>query len=209
MTQIRLPAMCALFALLAPSLAYPAPRGAEEARKLTLALVSVTAKDAYQNPEHAIDGDPNTEFTFVWGNGGAKLLFELGEPSVVERVEVTAGPGPCPFFLAEVDVGPDLDNMRGLLSRPINLVTKPLQKTIVTVTPSVGKFIRVDVRAGAKVGVGEIEVLGRRHRPERHLCHWWSMDPTADFLDAMDYLDRDLGATDVWIDKVATALPST
>ena len=106
-------------------------------------------------------------------------------------------------------VGPDPANMRGLLSRPVNLTTSPLQKTDVAVTPSVGRFIRVDLSAGGKVGIGEIAVWGRRHRPERHLCHWWSMDPKADFLDAMDYLDVDLRATDVWIDKVATALPST
>lgn len=186
-----------------------APQQGQAVRPLALRLVSVTARDAYSNPEGAIDGDPQTEFTFVWGNGGAQLLFELGEPSIVERIRITAGPGAAPNFLEEVTIGPDPTKMRGLLARPLNLVARPLQKTDFALTPAVGKYLGVRFSGGGKVGIGEIEAWGRRHRPERHLCHWWSGEVTADFLEAMDYLDHDLGVTDLWIDKVATALPST
>jgi hypothetical protein len=179
------------------------------ARPLPLRLVSAAAKGAFSNPEQAIDGDPRTEFTFAWGNGGAQLVLDLGEPAVVERIGITTGPGAAPNFLEEVTIGPDPEKMRGLLARPINLTARPLQKTDLAITPAVGKYLGVSFSGGGQVGIGEIEAWGRKHRPERHLCHWWSGDVAADFLEALDYLDRDLGVTDLWIDKVATALPST
>ena len=51
------------------------------ADKLPLALVSVVSPDANRNPEFVIDGDPNTEFTFKWANGGATLVFDLARIS--------------------------------------------------------------------------------------------------------------------------------
>ncbi len=200
---------CLVVAILSVSGVLSAAPGNRSVGKVNLKLVSVTAGDAFQNPEYATDGKPTTEFTFNWGNGGAKLLFDLGQPTVVERVDITIGPGAAPFYVDEISVGPDTANMRDLFSRPINLFRGSGQKTAVGVPPSVGRYLRVGLRAGDKVGVGEIEVFGKRHRPERHLCHWWGGDVKSDFVDAMDYIDRDLGATDIWIDKLATAFPST
>ena len=45
-------------------------------------------------------------------------------------------------------------------------------------------------------------------RPERHLLGWAS-DFTSDYYDKMDYFDRMLGLTDIWIAAVDYAWPST
>jgi len=182
----------------------PAPR------RLNVKFVSATSRDAYQNPEAALDGDPGTEFTFVWGNGGADIVLDLGEPTEVESLEIISGPTGGPYFLSEVNVGPDKSHLqRDLLHRGVNLVVVPGEKSQIRLVPAVSRYLRLFFSGGGKVGIGEISVYGRPHRPERHLCHWWSGDVKTDFLDAMDYLDRDLQVTDVWIDKVATAFPST
>lgn len=175
-------------------------------RRLNVKLVSANSRDAYQNPEAALDGDPATEFTFVWGNGGAEIVLDLREPTVVESLEIVSGPTGGPFFLSEVNVGPDPSRLqRDLLHRGVNLVVVLGQKTRIPLVPAVSRYLRLFFSGGGKVGIGEISVHGRPHRPERHLCHWWSGDVKTDFLDALDYLDRDLQATDVWIDKVVTA----
>ena len=179
-------------------------------RRLDVKFVSASSRDAYQNPEAALDGDPGTEFTFAWGNGGAEIVLDLGGPAVVESLEIVSGPTGGPFFLSEVNVGPDASHLqRGLPHRGVNLITVPGQKTRVGLVPAVSRYLRLFFSGGGKVGIGEISVHGKPHRPERHLCHWWSGDVKTDFLDAMDYLDRDLQVTDVWIDKVVTAFPST
>jgi hypothetical protein len=179
-------------------------------RRLEVKFVSASSRDAYQNPKAALDGDPATEFTFVWGNGGAEIVLDLGGPTVVESLEIVSGPTGGPFFLSEVNVGPDLGHLqRDLLHRGVNLAVVPGQKTRIPLVPAVSRYLRLFFSGGGKVGIGEISVHGRPHRPERHLCHWWSGDVKTDFLDAMDYLDRDLQVTDVWIDKVVTAFPST
>jgi hypothetical protein len=179
-------------------------------RRLNVKLVSANSRDAYQNPEAALDGDPATEFTFVWGNGGAEVVLDLCEPAVVESLEIVSGPTGGPFFLSEVNVGPDQSNLqRDLLHRGVNLVVVPGKNTRIQLIPAVSRYLRLFFSGGGKSGIGEISVHGRPCRPERHLCHWWSGDVKSDFLDAMDYLDRDLQVTDVWIDKVVTAFPST
>ncbi len=180
-----------------------------DAAKLPVKLVSVAARDAYANPEHALDGDPATEFTFNWGNGGATLVFDLGGPSVIERIVIRSGPTGGPVHLQEVSVGPDAKNLRPLLSRPVNLVVSAKgEARDLKLVPSVARYVSVQVGGGGKVGIGEIEIHGRRHRPERHLCHWWSGDPRQDFLDALGYLE-DIGVTDVWIDKIASVMPNS
>jgi hypothetical protein len=173
-------------------------------------FVSASSRDAYQNPEAVLDGDPATEFTFVWGNGGAEIVLDLGGPRVVESLDITSGPTGGPFYLSEVNVGPTPDSLsRELLHRGVNLVVVPGKRTNIQFVPAVTRYLRLFFSGGGKVGIGEIAIHGRPHRPERHLCHWWSGDVKTDFLDAMDYLDRDLQATDVWIDKIASAFPGT
>jgi hypothetical protein len=179
-------------------------------RRLDVKLVSASSRDAYQNPEAALDGDPATEFTFVWGNGGAELVLDLREPTVVEFLEIVSGPTGGPLFLSEVNVGPDESHLqRDLLHRGVNLVVVPGRNTRIPLVPAVSRYLRLFFSGGGKAGIGEVSVHGRPHRPERHLCHWWSSDVKTDFLDAIDYLDHDLQVTDVWIDKVVTAFPST
>ena len=103
-------------------------------------------------------------------------------------------------------------HMRPLLGRKVNLVVKPGEVSEISLPPSVARLVRVRVSASYqdKVGVAGIEVLGRpEHRMERHLLHWWAGNAQEDFVDAADYLAGDLGATDVWIDKIASAFTST
>ena len=177
--------------------------------KLPLKVVSAAARDACANPEYAVDGDPATELTLGWANGGATLVFDLGAPVVIERLVIRSGPTGGPFHLQEVSVGPDTMNLRPLLSRPVNLVVSPEgEARDLVLAPSVARYVSVQVGGGGRVGLGEIEVYGRPHWPERHLCHWWSGDPRTDFLDAMDYL-QDIGVTDVWIDKIAAVMPNS
>ena len=186
-----------------------AEKGSLKAGKIPLKIVETTARDAYANPEYAIDGDPTTEFTINWANGGATLVYDLGGPTVVERVVIKSGPTGGPYHLGEVSVSPDKKNFRPLLSRAINLVTLPKgEARDLQLVPSVGRYISLYFGGGGKVGIGEIEIYGRPNLPERHLCHWWGGDTKADFLDAMDYLDE-IRVTDIWIDKIASVMTNS
>jgi len=103
-------------------------------------------------------------------------------------------------------------HMRPLLGRKVNLVVKPGEVSEISLPPSVARLVRVRVSASYqdKVGVAGIEVLGRpEHRMERHLLHWWAGNAQEDFVDAADYLAGDLGATDVWIDKIASVFTNS
>gem|GEM_PF-1117607 len=102
-------------------------------------------------------------------------------------------------------------HMRPLLGRKVNLVVTPGEVTEIGLPPSVGRLVRVRVSAGwDKVGVAGIEVLGRPdHRMERHLLHWWGGNPQEDFVGAADYLAGELGATDVWVDKIASVFTNS
>ncbi|MFM7159498.1 MAG: discoidin domain-containing protein [Planctomycetaceae bacterium] len=212
-------AMLLVMSTLSRPAAAESPRGATSGGEASSAaangslkakFVSASSRDAYQNPEAVLDGDPATEFTFVWGNGGAEIVLDLGGPSVVESLDITSGPTGGPFYLSGVSVGPTPETLsRDLLHRGVNLVVVPGKPTTIRCVPAVTRYLRLLFSGGGKVGVGEIAVHGRPHRPERHLCHWWSGDVKTDFLDAMDYLDRDLQATDVWIDKIASVFPGT
>ena len=162
------------------------------------------------NPQNAIDGDPKTLFTFQWANGGASLWIDLGRPCVLTSARVTNGQANRVVWLQEISIGPDADHLRPLLGRRINLpMWRAGDAVRIPLTPSVGRCVRVDVAAGPTIGeIGEVELFGRENLPERHLM-CWSGNLKADYLDKLDYLDHDLGVTDLWLDYVESAFPQT
>jgi len=190
--------------------AFERPIDAAKALK-PLAIVRVEAPGGnVAHPEYAIDGNPKTDFAFDFPNGGASLLLDAGRPVVLEGVGVTNGQTNLLVWLAEVWVGPDPNHLRPLLHRAINLPHwRGSDSTRVPLIPSVGRYIKVAFRGGGARGqIGEVECLGRENLPERHLM-CWSSDLKQDFLDKLDYLDRDLGVTDLWLDYVETAFPQS
>ncbi|MDI9585503.1 MAG: hypothetical protein QM473_14865 [Acidobacteriota bacterium] len=163
------------------------------------------------HPEFALDDDPATELRFAWPNGGLSLTVDLGGPTVLEGVRITNGHSERLIWLTEVLVGPDPDHLRPLLGRQINLAMwEPAQTTEVPLPPSVGRFaqVRIGAASSSHGRISEVQFLGRPNLPERHLM-CWSSNLQADFLDKLDYLENDLGATDLWLDYVETAFPQT
>ncbi|MBN1343117.1 MAG: discoidin domain-containing protein [Phycisphaerae bacterium] len=160
--------------------------------------------------ERALDGDPKTEFTFGWANGGGALVLDLGRACVLTSVRVTNGQANRLVWLDEVRIGPDAEHLRGLLGRSVNLAMwQAGAVTTIPVPPSVGRFVRIEFRGGSGDGaIGDVELFGFENRPERHLM-CWSGDIERDFLEKLDYFDRDLGVTDLWLDFVETAFPQT
>ena len=168
------------------------------------------ASKSLAHPEHLIDGNVETEFTFQWANGGASVTIDLARPCVISSARLTNGQTDRLIWVREISVGPDPQHLRKLLGRSINLpkwrgrdaVTIPLQ-------PSVGQSVCIAFAAGGPKGaIAEVELFGRENFPERHLM-CWSGDVQRDFLSKIDYLDRELGVTDLWLDYVETAFPQT
>ncbi len=202
------PVLCCLVACAGAAAAERVEPGVIE----TVTVVSAgAASGVLANPEHALDGNPDTEFTYEWPKGGAWLLLDLGEPYVLEALRVTNGHADRVIWLQEVGVGADREHFRPLLGRPVNLAMwRPAETTQVRLPLAVGRYVRVSFAAGPgrTAAVSEVALIGRLNRPERHLM-CWSGDVQRDFLDQLDYLDRDLGATDLWLDYVETAFPQT
>lgn len=175
-------------------------------------LVSAEARGGeLTHPEYALDGDLSTELRFAWPNGGVWLTVDLGGPTVLEGIRVTNGHSERLVWLVEVLVGPDPEHLRPLLGRPINLAMwEPAQTTQVPLPPAVGRYaqVRLGAASSSHGRVSEVQFLGRPNLPERHLM-CWSSSVEDDFLDKLDYLERDLGATDLWLDYVETAFPQT
>ncbi len=171
---------------------------------------AAAASKSFAHPERALDGDPKTAFTFQWANGGASLLIDLGQPCVITSVRVTNGQADRVVWVREISVGPDADHLRGLLGRCVNLpMWRGGDAVQIPLMPSVGRYVCIAFAGGGATGaIGEVEFFGRPNRPERHLM-CWSSDVQRDFLDKLDYLDRDLGVTDLWLDYVETAFPQT
>ncbi|NPV48726.1 MAG: discoidin domain-containing protein [Armatimonadetes bacterium] len=163
------------------------------------------------HPEFAFDGNPQTELRFAWPNGGVQLTLDLGRPTVVEGVRITNGHSERLIWLTEVLVGPDPEHLRPLLARTVNLgMWRPAEVTEVALPPAVGRYaeIRLGAGSGSHGAISEVQLRGHPNLPERHLMCWAS-DIQRDFLDKLDYLDRDLGVTDLWLDFVETAFPQT
>lgn len=163
------------------------------------------------NPEYALDGNPDTELRFAWPNGGVNLVIDLGGPTLVEGCVVTNGHEERLVWLQEVSIGPDPEHLRPLLGRAINLAMwRPADTTRVELPPAVGRYVKVGLGAASSShgAISEVRLLGRPNRPERHLM-CWSSDLQRDFLDKLDYLDRDLGVTDLWLDYIESAFPQT
>ncbi len=182
-----------------------------EPSPLRVRLVAAEARSGnFADPQNAIDGDPETKFTFEWGNGGASLLLKLGQPSVLDAVRVTNGDTNRLVWVTEVWVGPDREHLRSLLGRPVNLhMWRPRETTEIPLAPSAARYVRIRFAGGGQTGaISEVAFLGRENLPERHLM-CWSGDVQQDFLDKLDYLGRDLGVTDIWLDYVETAFPQT
>jgi hypothetical protein len=189
----------------------PAAETTDAALLTGLRLVAAEARSGnLQAPEHAIDGDPKSEFSFEWGNGGATLVLDLGGPRVLERVRVTNGQSDLLTWLTEISVGPDAAHFRPLLGRPVNLpMWRPGDATDVPLAGAVARYVKVQFGGGGPRGsIGEVALFGRENRPERHLM-CWSESIQADFLDKLDYFQYDLGVTDLWLDFVESAFPQT
>jgi hypothetical protein len=205
----RFLATCALLAV-AMAVCGDDTSGARRA-PLEVRLVSAEARSGVlAHPGYAIDGDPQTEFTFEWGNGGASLVFDLRQPTVLESVRVTSAETHRLIWVTEVAVGPDRDHLRDLLGRQVNLhIWRPRETTDIPLSPSVGRYARIGFGGGGPTGaISEVAFFGRENLPERHLMCWWN-DIQVDVLDKLDYLDRDLGVTDLWLDGVESAFPQT
>jgi len=185
---------------------------AEALTRLTgLRVVSAAAASkSFNAPDNAIDGNPRTEFTFAWANGGASLVIDLGRPCVIEAARVTNGQTNGVNWVREIAVGPDVEHLRDLLGRPINLLLWRGGDTLeIPLIPSPARFVRIAFSGGGDMGaISEVAFIGRVNLPERHLM-CWSGDIKQDFLDKLDYLDRDLGVTDLWLDYVETAFPQS
>lgn len=163
-----------------------------------------------QNPANALDGDAKTEFSFAWGNGGATLVLDLGGPRVLERVRVTNGHSAPLIWMTEFAVGPDAEHFRPVLGRPVNLpMWRPGDSTDIPLGDAVARYVKISFGGGGDRGsISEVALFGRENRPERHLM-CWSGNIQRDFLDKLDYLQRDLGVTDLWLDYLETAFPQT
>lgn len=176
-------------------------------------VVSAGAKGGgHRHPEHLVDGDPETEFTFHWGNGGGWVMLDLGRPCVLEGLVVTnASRSHRLVWLSGCSVGPDPDYLRDMLHGRVNLSMRgPSPSRRIPVSPSVGRFVRLEFSGGPSGtnGIGEVGLLGRENLPERHLMCWWS-DLERDLVDKVDFFKEDLRVTDLWLDYVQTAFPQT
>jgi hypothetical protein len=129
---------------------------------------------------------------------------------VVEAARVTSAPSDRLVWLREVWVGGDATRLRPLLGRAVNL---PMRRAgdveEIPLPPAVALFVKLEFAGGGERGaVADVALLGRDTRPERHLM-CWATDIQADFLGKLDYLTRDLCATDLWLDYVETAFPQS
>jgi len=174
-------------------------------------VISATvSRNTCARPEALIDGNPTTQFEIIGPNTEATVTIDLGRPCEIRAVRVTNGKTNPMLFLREVAIGPDDKHFRALLSREINLpVWRGGDVEEITVRPSVGRLVRITVFCGGNKGeISEVTFVGRENKLERHLL-CWSGDVQKDFLDKIDYLDKDLGVTDLWLDYVATGFPQT
>ncbi len=203
----HLPTLIAL-ALLGLALGAPAALAAP----LTgIHLVSAEALGGgLQAPGNAIDGDPTTELSFEWGNGGVTLVLDLGGPRVLESVHVTNGHSAPLVWMQEFWVGPDAAHFRPVLGRPINLAMwRPGDSSDIPLGEVVARYVKVQFGGGgARGSLSEVALFGRENRPERHLM-CWSGSIQRDFLDKLDYFEQDLRVTDLWLDYVETAFPQS
>ena len=179
-----------------------------------LRVVRIETKDTYSNPEAMLDARPDTTCVFkhdpnTAGDIDAGVIIDLGRPSVVQAVRVTNGKIDPIRWVTEIAVSPDAKHFRPLLCRSINL---PMQRggdsLQIDVEPAAGRYLRIGLGGVKKGQLGEIQVMGYENRPERHmLC--WAGDIQKDYLDKLDYLDKGIGVTDLWIDFFQGAFPES
>ncbi len=160
--------------------------------------------------DKVLDGDPTTSMTFQWANGGGWLVIDLTRPCVVTAVRATSASSNRLVWVSEIAVSGDGRHFRGLLGRPVNLpMWRGGDAAHIPLAPSVARYVKIGFAGGGQTGaIGEVELFGYVNRPERHLM-CWSGDLRRDYLDKLDYFDRDLGVTDLWLDYVETAFPQT
>jgi hypothetical protein len=168
----------------------------------------------YEHPEAVVDGDPATECTLTRNPGLAgdidvRFVIDLGAPCVIQSLHVANGQSKPFRWVKEIEVGSDGKHYRKLLGRSINLpMWRRGDSMEIAVPPAVGRYVAVSFGGVREGAVSEIEVLGRPNKPERHLL-CWSGSIQNDYLDKLDYLEKELGATDLWLDSVETAFPQT
>jgi hypothetical protein len=194
--------------------ALPARADASSAILQPGSVTFTSTSDTCANPDCAVDGDAATECTFthdpnVAGDVNAALTIALKEPSVITAVLVTNGAEQPMRWVSEIEVGGDGVHFRPLLGRYVNLpMFEPKEEIPISVAPAVARYVRVTFGGVRKGGIGEVALLGRPNRPERHLL-FWAGGIQRDYLDKLDYLDKELGVTDIWMDHVDSAFPQT
>jgi hypothetical protein len=145
-------------------------------------------------------------------NGVVSLQLSFKKPIVVNKIRLsTLGEH---LFLKEVEVSPDGKHFRKLLGRWINLPAWKGGGSVELDMPpaTVGKYLRLNFQTGITrkrwTGLKKLEVIGYENKPERHmLC--WASNFQRDYLNKLDYLDKELGVTDLWLDYIETAFPQT
>ncbi len=177
-------------------------------------LKEVTGGDAVEQPGNVCDGDMTTECQIAHdpntaGDIATAMVLDLQQACVLEALTIVNGQSNPVRWVEEVSVSGDGETFRPLLGRRINLpMWRGGDRTAIPLDGAVGRYLRVQFGGVRQGGVSELIPLGYPNYPERHvLC--WSGNLERDYLAKLDYFERDLGATDLWLDLVETAFPQT
>jgi len=149
----------------------------------------------------AIDGNENTEFVWTGKNNIAEVVLDLGAPWRIEAIQVVTGLEKRCLYVDEIEIGPKPDKLKRQLGRKVNLAFYPKAVSEIPLKPVVGRYVKITLSAGE--AISEIKICGRVNYPERHFLYW-ANDIKRDYLDKIDYLDKELGATDLWLDWIAS-----
>ena len=181
---------------------YPLPFTISETKTLRGEVVS---------PEALASKESDEDMILKGENAAAALVLDLGQPSEVRSVRIKTPAGSYHTFLREIALGTNPHSVRPMLGRSINLPSWDEGGTLDIPLPSdsVGRFLTIELSAGYTDGaISELEVIGRKNVPERHLLFWaGSFD--RDYIKKMDFIVDDLGITDIWLDYIETGFPQT
>ncbi|MBN2309836.1 MAG: discoidin domain-containing protein [Candidatus Hydrogenedentes bacterium] len=191
--------------------AVAAPHAAAD---LAGALKGIDTTDTVEQADAVLDGDVATECVITHdpnqpGDLDAAVVIDLGAPCVVDSVRVVNGQSHPIRWVTEIEIGRDGEHFRALLGRRVNLPMWRGGDTKAIAFPgAVGRYVRVHF-GGVRTGsLSELAVTGRANVPERHvLC--WSGDLERDFVEALDFFEKELLATDLWVSFGETGFPET
>jgi len=205
---------CAIILAAAMCVAGFAQAAPAETVPLPLAFVEVTGEDTVEVPAHVCDGDAATEILITHdpnaaGDIATAIMLDLRQPCVLEGLSVVNGQSKPVRWVEEVAVSGDGKAFRPLLGRRVNLpMWRGGDRTTIPLGGAVGRYLRVQFGGVREGSISELIPLGALNYPERHvLC--WSGDLESDYLSKLDYFEKELCATDLWLDFVETAFPQT